>query len=224
MHCAMFIVAIGEWDLMHPHIMRSICAMPHSNMSETTNLLMRVRELQLPNQLFSGRLKTQMGPRETNLLQVSRSIQVAQHKLRNHQQKVRTQDMREPLLFQVGAKVWPLSKKTRKHESGKLLPKFISSFLNLQIEDKRSCPKEHSGRVSQESGSQLEAYCPIASGVGMVPRMKEPNRQLVSQEMATGRKRRLTKMTDLRKWLDERPAVQRNQSPFGQKVDPVEAQ
>lgn len=69
---------------------------------------------------------------------------------------------------------------------------------------------EQSGRVSQESENTLKAYYPSASDAGKAPRTVEPSCQPTRQEMLLGRKRKATKMADLRKWLDERLTGQRN--------------
>lgn len=46
-----------DWDLILPHTMRSIRAMPHGITAEAPNFLMFERELELPDTLLAGQTK-----------------------------------------------------------------------------------------------------------------------------------------------------------------------
>lgn len=144
---------------------------------------------------------------------------------------IRTQDTHAPLLFSVGYKVWLHSKRTSKNKSAKLLPKFIGTFLILQVEKNHIYPIEQKGRVSRESESRLKAFYESVSAAGKAPRTEEHYCLPTRRGMTVGRKRRSAEMSDLRElldehrdWLDAHAAVHRHhvpiaQSPVGQSTN-----
>jgi hypothetical protein len=96
----------GDWDLLLPHIMRSIRAVPHTATGETPNFMMMGRELQLPDQVMMGQVEEAATSRESYAVELSERLQVAYDALREKQDKIRAVDTQEPPLFSVGDRVW----------------------------------------------------------------------------------------------------------------------
>lgn len=125
-------------------------------------------------------------------------------------QGIRAQDTQESYVFQVGNNVWLSSKGTSKHKSGKTLPKFVGFLLILKVEDTDTYLIEQNGWGSRESESWLAVFYKTASNAGKAPLTEELNRESTRQCIVIGKKFWQAKMLNLRNWLDECLAVQRN--------------
>lgn len=77
---AMLLEEVDNWDFTFSCVMRFIRAMLHSGTEETPNFLILGRELQLPNQLVSGWLDSDVESTGTCVLQGSKPMQVTRLK------------------------------------------------------------------------------------------------------------------------------------------------
>lgn len=185
---------MGHVALMHHGV--GLSRLCHTG--ETPNYMMLARELRVPDQLVCGRLEPEHQCREECVLQLSQAMQKAHKKLRDRQEKLRTDDSQEPLLFQVIR--FGFSVKG---------PTTMSCCQNLQVDENHTDLIEWNGKVSKESENQLKTYVLSASWAGKAPRFKEPNCQRSQQDMILGQKCRRPEMTDVRYMLEERTGFQR---------------
>ena len=87
-----------DWDLVLPHLTRSLRGVPHSFTGETPNFLMFGRELTLPDNLLAGSSE-EMCSREDYAAKIYNRLTEAYELLRDKQQEIRKSDRQQPPLF-----------------------------------------------------------------------------------------------------------------------------
>ena len=117
-----------EWDLILPHLMRTLRGIPHSATKETPNFMLLGRELRLPDQLQYGSSIEYFSSTNEYTQAIQNRLLQAHELLRKRQQEVVATDTQEPPLFNVGDQVWMVSKRRRKGENSKLSAKFVDLY------------------------------------------------------------------------------------------------
>ena len=172
-----------DWDLLLPHIMRSLRGVPHASTDETANYLMFGRELRLPDQLVYGGVDPEPVTRTQYASELNQRLQTAYDLLRTRQEQVRSADNQEEPLFKAGEKVWLKAKRFSKGKGRKLQSKFVGPYTILTVNKNHTYVVELKGRVSTESESRLKRYVPSEHPGSRAPALCEPTRQPSRQGM-----------------------------------------
>lgn len=166
-----------DWDLVLPHIMRQLRAVPHSATQETPNFLLLGREVRLPGQLLHEVASTQSTPVSEYALQLQSTLREAHEILRDLQVKVRCEDTEEPPLFKPGDTVLMRSKRKKKGVSRKLASKFVGPYIVTQAFDNHTYRLKRNGQESTEHEMRLKHHVPAVSTHGQAPVILEPTRR-----------------------------------------------
>ena len=94
-----------DWDLLLPHLTRTVRSIPHSMTGETANFMMFGRELSLPEDLLAEQ-NLPLQTREDYVIDLVERLQAAHDFVRERQAEIRAEDSQAPPLFAVGDLVW----------------------------------------------------------------------------------------------------------------------
>jgi transposase InsO family protein len=167
----------SEWDLLLPHIMRSIRASPHHTTGETANYLMFGRELRLPDQLVYGSKVPPAETREVYAVKLQERLQRVHDALRQQQQDARTRDHDSPAAFNEGDYVLMINKRLKKGQTAKLAPKYVGPYKVLQVFPNRTYQIGRDGQASIENERRLKAFHGPADPRAEAPVQLEPVRR-----------------------------------------------
>jgi len=121
-----------EWDVVLLRIMRAYRSIPHSATQETQNFLMLGRETRVPEYLTYHVPVPESSVHEY----VGRLIEImgkAHDALWAQQWQIRTENLEEPPLYQVGDWVWMVSYHRRCRQSAKLQLKFMGPYCVVEV-------------------------------------------------------------------------------------------
>jgi hypothetical protein len=166
-----------DWDLMLPHIMRSIRATPHHTTGETANYLMFGRELKLPDQLVYGSSIEKPMTREAYAVKLQERLQKVHDGLRQEQQRIRETDPVGPPKFTEGEYVLMVNKRLKKGQTAKLAPKFLGPYKILQVYPNRTYKLSRDGQTSVESEGRLKTFHGPDDPRAEAPLLLEPTRR-----------------------------------------------
>lgn len=138
---------------------------------------------------MSGGLKSDFKSRETYTLQLSKILHVVHDMLRDQQRWLRTQSTENHPCFRLETWCACSIKRTSKHKSAKLLPKFVGLSTILQIEDSHTYLITQNDCVSRKTESRLKTYYKRASDAGKAPGTEELNRRSTRLGGNTGQSR-----------------------------------
>ena len=165
-----------DWDLLLPHLMRSIRATPHSTTHETANFLMFGRELKVPGMLTQPNLE----PKQTRteyVAHMQERLQEAYEQLRDRQLATRTADEKSEPVYSVGDQVWLKNFRFKKGTTPKLQPKFTGPYVIEEVRGNRTYRVSCKGKTSVENEDRLKLYSPTTAGWGQAPQTTEITRQ-----------------------------------------------
>ena len=94
-----------DWDLLLPHLTRTVRSIPHSMTGETANFMMFGRELSLPEDLLAEP-NLPLQTREDYVIDLVERLQAAHDFVTERQAEIRAEDSQAPPLFAVGDLVW----------------------------------------------------------------------------------------------------------------------
>ena len=166
-----------DWDLLLPHVMRSIRASPHHSTGETANYMMFGRELRLPDQLIYGKATERETTREAYALDVQERLQKAHALLRQQQNRIRSEDVEAEPAFKEGDYVMMVNKRLKKGQTAKLAPKYVGPYKIMQVFPNRTYQLARDGQASVENEIRLKKFVGPLDPRAEAPVVLEPKRR-----------------------------------------------
>ena len=161
-----------QWDLLLPHIMRSIRSTPHTLTGETANYMMMGRQTRLPSSLTCPELlRDELSPAEYVIDLQQRLHDVGCHLRQQQDQQIVKEASEEPPLYVPGDRVWLKSFYKKKGLSAKLLPRYVGPYVIKEslahhvyrMERDGKLSVQHEGRIRLHVGTADDGHLPQES-------------------------------------------------------------
>lgn len=151
-----------QWDLLLPHIMRTLRATPHRITGETANYLMLGRETRLPDALVIADDVGEELEVSEYAYALERRMKAAHQILLNKQQDIRMEITEEVPLYSEGDQVWLKSYYKKRGENAKLQPKYIGPYTIIELLPHHTYRMEKGGKRSVQHEARIKLHVPVS--------------------------------------------------------------